>query len=334
MKNNKNISRPSPRSSHSLAATLVAALTAALCTGCASVKDAGSNPPALPANQTADTANVSPAQYKAGTPQAVLFETLNAMRVQCGFPAYTENLALDAAAQAHSAYMVVNDGTVVDSEVPLAKGFVGATYAERAAKYGFPSGSVGVGGVANSYMRSTELTDEQYGQAVLAGWVSGVYHAFVVASPLTQIGIGWGKITLGAYPKVLSDLTVSNLQPIAGDLPLTFPCEGSTGVPHTGFGETPTPPGTEGAWGSPIALSGSPWDVLRLTTGTMTDASGRVVELELLDSSTDVNHEVEPYAAVAYPSKPLMPLSSYTATIAGTVNGKPFTRHFTFHTGA
>lgn len=310
-----------------LAFTAALAFSAVAC----STTTTHTDTPLLTVPQTAVSANVFPPRYKAGTARATIFARLNAYRQACGFPAYAENQTLDAAAEAHAKYMAANAMAVTDVQSLAGVDFTGTTYAARAARFGYPD--VGVGGVSNSILTTVDRTDDEYGRALLDGWLSGVYHAWLVASPLTELGLGSLKTQTNGMPKVLANVTVAYLQNLPGNLPLTFPCQGTSGVPYGASGESPAPPDTAGSWGTPIAVSANPNDTVRLTAGSLTSLDGSRLNLELLDSSNDKNHEVEPYSAVAYPTRPLLPDTTYSVTLTGTVNGKAFTREFTFRTG-
>jgi uncharacterized protein YkwD len=317
--------RPLARASSTL-------LALALLGACSSNEPPSSLLPVGP--QTPTTANVVPARYPPASMPARWFAALNRYRTQCGFPAYIENLTLDQAAQAHAEYLALNDFQAPDLESATGKRFVGETYAKRAAHFGFPVGMAGVGGVANVAHSTRERSEVESADDLFNGWISGVYHAWIVASPLTELGAGWTQTIIHGTQYALGNLTVSDLQPMTGDLPLTFPCEGTTGVPYAARGEQPEPPHTHGIWGAPIAVSGNPLDIVRLTSGSMQDAAGHPVALELLDTSNDATHDILKYMAVAYPPEALQPDASYTVTLTGTVNGVKFVRHFTFRTGA
>ncbi|MEX3969880.1 CAP domain-containing protein [Paraburkholderia caribensis] len=284
-----------------------------------------------PASPT--TGNVATPQYAANSAEQTIFTTLNQYRQQCGFPALTENTLLDKATASHTNYMAQNNA-VTDTETAGKAGYTGSTYSDRAAAVGFPSASVAVGGVSNGFWTTPALTEAGYGQNLLYGWVSGVYHIATVVWPVTQIGVGYTETTFNSAPQAWGALTLANLQPVISNGPLTFPCQGTTGVPYKALGETPTPPNTSGAWGTPIGVGGNPQDTIVLQSATVADTStGTPVAVQLLDSSKDPNKLIPAYEAVAYPTSPLSPNTSYAVTVTGTVNGTPFSRSFTFTTG-
>jgi uncharacterized protein YkwD len=294
--------------------------------------NSGSSSNSNSSTPTVNTGDVSTPQYAANSAQVAVFQLLNQNRQQCGFPALTENTVLDQAAQAHADYLAANN-LVSDSEVQGNPGFTGVTYTDRAAHFGYPS-SVGAGGVSAGYYSTTTLTETQYGEQMLYAWLSGVYHIGIATWPASQIGVGWNETPYNGYPNVHAVLTLAHIQSITGSLPLTFPCQGTTGVAYSSIGEMPAPPNTSGNWGTPIAVAGNSNDTVVLQTGTITDpTSGAVVNLQVLNAASDPNKELPSYEAVAYPTTPLKPNTTYSVSLTGTYNGAAFSRNFTFTTG-
>ena len=282
-----------------------------------------------PPAQTVTGTQTTP-QYGSTSAQLAAFNTLNQYRTQCGFPALSENTVLDTAAQAHAAYMSTN-GVVADSETAGKTGFTGVTYQDRAVAAGFPNQYVG--GVSGGYYTNATLTDAQYGQQHIIGWLSGVYHIAAGVWPSSIVGIGVSKTLFNGFPDVRASMSFDAPKTMPGNMPLTFPCQGTTGVAYSSNGETPAPPNISGSWGIPVAVAANPSDTVVLTSGTMTDNASHTVTLQLLNSSTDPNKLVPAFEAVAYPTAPLQPNTPYTVNLSGTINGTPFTRSFTFTTG-
>ncbi|MFM0027493.1 CAP domain-containing protein [Paraburkholderia madseniana] len=285
-----------------------------------------------PASSTATSSNVTTPQYAAGSAELAAFTLLNQERQQCGFPALVENTQEDLAALNHAKYMSSNGGLVTDTEVAGNTGFTGVTYANRATAVGYPS-NVYVGGVSAGYYTNATLTNTQYGQNLVYAWLSGVYHIGIASWPVTSAGVGVNQITFNGYPQIQGSMIVANLQPMTTSGPLTFPCQGTTGIAYEGGGETPTPPNTSGAFGTPVSVTGNPSDTIVLTSGTMTPASGPVITLNVLNSASDPNKLLPAFEGVAYPTSPLSPNTTYTVSINGTYNGTAFSRNFTFTTG-
>ncbi|GAB6852607.1 CAP domain-containing protein [Paraburkholderia kururiensis] len=285
-----------------------------------------------PATQTATSGNVPTPQYAATSAQLAAFNLINAQRQQCGFPTLVENTTLDQATAAHAAYMGLNGGTITDSEASGSAGFTGVTYNDRAVHFGYPNGTSSIG-VSGGFYTNAKLTETEYGQQIAYDWLSGVYHMSIGVWPTTNIGLGWNETTFNGFPEIQASAMATTLQAMPGTMPLTFPCQGTTGVPYSSGGESPTPPGTSGNWGMPVAVIANPSDTVVLSSASMTDTSSHTVTLQLLDSANDPNKLLPAFEAVAYPASPLSPNTTYTVSITGTINGTNFSRTFTFTTG-
>ncbi|AMU04608.1 serine protease (plasmid) [Burkholderia cenocepacia] len=291
-----------------------------------------SNPPSTSVPGTVDTP-----QYAAGSAQLAAMNLLNQYRTQCGFPALKQNTVLDQASQAHAQYMGLNNG-VTDSEVSGSQGFTGATYADRATHFGFPSSAIGAGVSGGFAVTSNGFSQSIAGTGFVNSLVAGVYHLSAVMYPTELAGFGeyetqsvvQGTTVTTAWQSI-SLRNTSTVQ--LASSPLTFPCQGVTGVPYASRGETPTPPNVSGMWGTPIAVVGNITDTVSLSTATLTSGSGQIA-LQVLNATTDPNKLVQQNTAVAYSTSPLSPSTQYSATLTGTVNGQPFSRNFTFTTGS
>ncbi|MFX1767954.1 CAP domain-containing protein [Paraburkholderia sp. A1RI-2L] len=297
----------------------------------ASAPGAASSP--APASSPVTGTQTTP-QYAANTAPLAMFNQVNAYRQQCGFPAVQQNTVLDQAAQAHAMYLGLNS-VVSDTETAGQQGFTGVSYLDRAVHFGFPSAAIG-GGVSANYYTNSTLSETQYGQNLVYAWIAGVYHAPVLLTPVTTMGVGEYETAIGGFPAAWGSLSLLNpsMQQVTTSGPLTFPCQGTTGVPYKDAAESPTPPNTSGAWGTPVVVMGNATDTIVLQSGTMTDPSGNVINLQLLDSANDPNKLIQPYEAVAYPATPLAPNTTYTVNVTGTMNGNTFTKPpFTFTTG-
>lgn len=326
----------------SISAMASAVLLAACGGGGGSTGGSSASTSAAPA-KTASSANVATPVYAASSVQLAMFQTVNAARQQCGFPAVLENTTLDAAAANHATYMVDNSGTVTDAEVSGNPGFTGVNYTDRAQAVGYPA-NVGVAGESAGYYTTATLSNTTYGINLATAWISGVYHSYVAVQPYQEIGFGTGQLIYNGqtdpiyngFPIVVAANSMAGNVPLAGNLPLTYPCQGTTNVPYGYGGEIPSPPGTTSGvnWGPTVALAGNASDTIRMTSGTMTDTSGNVIALQVLDSTTDPNKILPANAGSVYPLTPLQPNTTYSVSIKGTYNGAPFSRTFTFTTGS
>ncbi|MDN7500731.1 CAP domain-containing protein [Burkholderia gladioli] len=285
---------------------------------------------------TAVPGTVDSTQYPAGSAQLAALNLLNQYRTQCGFPALKQNTVLDQASQAHAQYMGLNN-LVSDSEVSGNQGFTGATYADRATHFGFPANAIGAGVSGGFAVTTNGFSQSIAGTGFVSSLLAGVYHLSATMYPTDLAGFGeyetqsvvQGTAVTTAWQSLsLRDTSTSQLS----SAPLTFPCQGVTGVPYASRGETPTPPNVTGMWGTPIAVIANTTDTVTLSTALLTSGSSQVT-LQVLNASSDPNKLIPQNAAVAYPTAPLTPNTSYSATLTGTVNGQPFSRNFAFTTG-
>ena len=296
-----------------------------------------------PAPAPASTVPVGTTQttptYTEGSAQAQIFASINAYRAQCGFPAYQQNTILDQAATNHADYMIANGNVITDDEVQGNPGFTGATGQDRANALGWPTDVFAGASDAGAIYTNATLTQAEYGRSMVDAWSAGVYHQATIGFPASLIGVGVAQTTLNGFPEVLggvelaeSSTTIANVT--TANNPLTFPCQGVTGVPYEEVSEEPTPPNTSGAWGTPITVMGNPTDVIALSSATMlATGDSDPITLNILTKANDTTGLIGQYQAVAYPLAPLLPNTTYSVSLAGTVNGVSFTRSFTFTTG-
>ena len=293
----------------------------------ASVTSQPTSSPA-PTSTSGTNGTLATPQYAAGSLELAAFNQINAMRQQCGFPALKENTLLDQAAANHLQYMVDNQYYGHD-EVSGNRGFTGVTPQAQANNIGY----LGQAG--------QELADQSPGSAngvnAIYGLMSVPYHEAGFLYPYTDIGITQGPF--GANDAFLADIGASN-PAIYSSAPLTYPCQGTTNAVYqsAAAGEAPVPiingQTVQFPIGTPVAIVGNASDTIALSGGTMTTPGGSVINLDLLDSATDGNHEISSFAAVAFPASPLQPNTTYSVSLTGTDNGTPFSRNFSFTTGS
>ncbi|NIE81907.1 MULTISPECIES: CAP domain-containing protein [unclassified Burkholderia] len=277
------------------------------------------------------------AQYPAGSAQLAALNLLNQYRTQCGFPALKQNTVLDQAAQNHAKYIGLN-GVVTDTEVSGNQGYTAASYTDRAVLAGFPSNAIGIGasGAGNAVFTSNfnaPLAGQQFVNALLGG----AYHAVIATFPVDNAGFGEfeTQAASGSFTFTESWQSISmysnQTQPIQNS-PMMFPCDGVSGVPYRGIGEIPTPPNVSSSgWGTPMPVMGNLTDTVVIQSASVTGPSGAVA-VQILNSDTDPNKLLGKYQAVAYPTEPLLPNTTYSATVTGTINGKAFSRTASFTT--
>lgn len=278
-------------------------------------------------------------QYASTSAQLAAFTLINQYRQQCGFAAFQENTVLDTAAQNHAKYEGLNSA-VTDEEDSQKSGFTGVSFADRATDAGFPS-SVAVGGASGggNAVFPADFVAAKAGEQFASDLLGGVYHVIVAGYPANIVGLGEyeTQATVGAYTYTDSwqSLTFALDQTrTISNAPLSFPCSGATGLPYREVAEIPTPPNVSATGaGQPLAVFGNPTDTIVIQTATLTDNSGNQVALQILNSSTDPNKLVPAWEAVAYPTSPLSPNTTYNATVTGTINGTAYSRTWSWSTG-
>jgi hypothetical protein len=289
-------------------------------------------------NQTVTGAQTTP-QYASNSAQLAAFTVLNQYRQQCGFAAFQENTVLDTAAQNHAKYEGLNN-IVTDDEDSQKSGYTGVSYSDRATKAGFPNSVfvTGASGGGNAVFPA-DFVATTAGQQFAYSLLSGVYHVIVTGYPANLAGFGEYETqqAQGAYTYTtsLQSLTFAFDQTQSvSNAPLTFPCSGTTGLPYRNVAEIPTPPNVSATgWGQPLAIFGNHADAVVIQTATLTDNSGNPVALQILNSATDPNKIIPAWEAVAYPTSPLSPNTTYNATVTGTINGTAYSRTWSWSTG-
>ena len=293
----------------------------------ASVTSQPTSSPA-PTSTSGTNGTLATPQYAAGSLELAAFNQINAMRQQCGFPALKENTLLDQAAANHLQYMVDNQYYGHD-EVSGNRGFTGVTPQAQESYVGF------VG--QNGGQELSGLSQGETGADAIYGLMSVPYHEAGFLDPYTDAGFvhgPWGNTNV-----FLTDLGVSSAPAIYSSAPLTYPCQGTTNAVYqsAAAGESPVPiingQTVQFPIGTPVAIVGNASDTIALSSGTMTTPGGSVINLDLLDSATDGNHDISSFAAVAFPASPLQPNTTYSVSLTGTDNGTPFSRNFSFTTG-
>ncbi|CAB3805100.1 hypothetical protein LMG28688_06112 [Paraburkholderia caffeinitolerans] len=288
------------------------------------------------------TGTQSTPQFAATSAQLAAFNLLNQYRQQCGFAELQENTVLDTAAANHAKWEGLNN-TISDSEQSGQNGFTGGDYQARATSAGFPS-TVSVGGASGggNAVFPADFVAATAGQQFVYGLLGGVYHNVVVGYPANIVGFGESETqaTVGSYTytdswQSMSFASTQATPQTTGTGPLMFPCSGATGLPYRIVAESPTPPNVSGTgWGQPVSAFGLKLtDTVTIQSATLTDTSGNVITLQVLNSTTDPNKMIPAWYATAYSTSPLTPNTTYTATVTGTYNGTPFSRSYPWSTG-
>jgi uncharacterized protein YkwD len=289
-------------------------------------------------------ASVPPDTYGAGSEGRQAFELLNAERGRCGFGLVAQHAQLDAAAQAHADWQILNN-QLSHTELAGTPGFTGVTPLDRVSAAGYVAAGVG-----------EEISSLFYTGSIAGTGVFGVrallalpYHQLGMLGGYRDVGIALrGSDQLGTTasrgPRTVQQFNfgftpAAGRQEPASDQVLTYPCEGTAGVFYEITNETPNPvPGRDlraSPLGPGVVVAVRSGKTLTISSATMTTLSGRTpVALRApLTKASDPNAMLAAHQAVLIPDASLMPNTSYTVNVAGTNDGMPFEKTFNFSTG-
>lgn len=324
----------------SMAATLIAAGALVGCGG-----GGGPSPstntaaqPTSPVVASNLVLSVPTATYAGETAKA--YALLNAERSACGFGLLTQNAQLDAAAQSHADYLILNK-TSGHSEVSGTPGFTGVIPFDRAKAMGYAAGGV-------SEVASAELAGMAgAGEHAVRRFLSAPYHMAVVLAGLRDVGMSIRNpsdigSTSTSAPVVFNFgyLSSVGMQAMASGEVRTYPCDGSVGVFPSLRGESPNPvPGRDlgvNPIGAPIMVVGRPEATVAITNATMMKiATGATIALRApVTAANDPNGALLIGFSYVAPEAPLEPYTRYQVTVNGTNDGIAFSRTFPFTTGA
>ena len=92
-------------------------------------------------------------------------------------------------------------------------------------------------------------------------------------------------------------------------------------------------PANFGAGGQAIVVTAPNYEVLVITSATMSAVGGGVVPTQIVTAANDPNKYLQPQHAFIIPPSALAPNTTYRVQITGTAAGVPFTKDFTSTTG-
>ena len=254
-----------------------------------------------------------------------------------------QDTRLDSVARGHADWLLVNNYSG-HFQVAGTPGFTGVSPADRAQTAGYPAMSItdenagstgGVGSIAGR------------GAHAVRSLLAAPYHLAGLVSGAREIGIAIRNDTLAGStngPRTVEQFNLSvpvgsSAQLPASDAVLTYPCEGTTGTAYRLAGESPNPiPGRDlsvSPIGHPVYVYARPSSTVVVTSASMIAASTGL-PVTLRAPFSQVNDPAGIYSGnqvMVMPDAALSQSTSYQVNLAGTINGAPFTRTFTFLTG-
>jgi hypothetical protein len=259
------------------------------------------------------------------------FHRLNELRAQAGLGLFTQSVALDSMAQAHTNWEVANS-VISHVETEGTPEFFGATLNDRFNLVGYLSNF----GTETLAWGPNAIEDVN----VL---VNLFYHREAMLSPeLVDVGIGYSSAWVNGGHPAAFDLAVPALDPIrklgqgmrAATEPLViWPVDGSEGV-YTQMGNeipNPVPNVAVTLLGTPITVNADYWKSIKVDSFVLKTAAGELVDCVLLTADSDPNALVFSNFAGLVPLSKLERSTTYDVKFSGSVDGEPIVRiwHFT-----
>lgn len=257
------------------------------------------------------------------------YNWINYRRVQAGVPALTRNAVVDVAALGHANYLRLNN-LVSHTQTPGKPGFTGATLLERltAAGYSFNRNA------AYAYGEVISGTSSSSGFYMAEELITAIYHRFVIFEPrFKESGTG-ASTSSGGYAYFTADFTANNgYGPglASGGLAI-WPYAGQTAVPARFLSdyEAPDPVPGRNEVGYPISVHANINAVLTVGNFTVQPHGGAALQVQRLTAATDA--DTPRSAAAIVPLAALAAATTYDVSFAGTVDGVPVTRTWSFST--
>lgn len=279
--------------------------------------------------------------YSAGSEESNTLALLNQERGRCGFGLLKQNAKLDQSAAAHAAYLVQNSLLHGHREDPALPGYTGQNETERAAAVGYllnPVSAV-LATLSGPPVAASTLTST--GQ--VRGLFASPYHLLSILESVSNVGIGHRKKngTDGVERRALNITMgrVEGVNDLDASQAYSYPCEASTGVNAGLADETPSPIPANlvqdfRLYGGPIAVKVRTGRVLVVTSATITPtAGGAAVAVQILSQANTPRPDLmRANDAYLLPLSVLQPGTSYTVQLAGTNDGQPFSKSFSFTT--
>ena len=313
-------------------------ITAAVLAACGGGADAPATVPVtVPAALAPEAA--APA-YSAGSEESNTLALLNQERGRCGFGLLKQNSKLDQSAAAHAAYLVQNSLLHGHREDPALPGYTGRNETERAAAVGYlnPVSAV-LATLSGPPVAAGTLTST--GQ--VRGLLASPYHLLSILESVSDVGVGHRKkVGTDGVERQALNITMGRVEGV-NDLDASqaysYPCEGSTGVNAGLADETPSPIPANlvqdfRLYGGPIAVKVRTGRVLVVTSAIVTPTAGGPALAAQIVSQANTPRPDLTRANDAYllPLSVLQPGTSYTLQLAGTNDGQPFSKSFSFTT--
>jgi VCBS repeat-containing protein len=279
--------------------------------------------------------------YAQSSSEAQVLHYLNGQRARCGMGKLTQDTRIDAAAKAHALRQLANNATG-HIESPSDIGFTGIAPADRMRSAGYPLWSFSKAGSGQVHAASEVIGYYPTALASMRALLAAPYHLATAVAQYRDVGIAFE--TTPAAQRVRSALVLNfgvqsgvaaYQQSMPGSL-LTFPCEGSTDL-APGFTESIDWRGGQGAGqgGAPLVVMAPNFESVKVSSAQLSGPDGVPVPVHVLSRDNDPQRMLATDSvALVIPHADLVPDASYSWSVQGMIAGVPFSRSFSFRTGA
>lgn len=296
---------------------------------------------------TSDSSTLSPSAATAATndpsaPQATGdtatdgFNWFNFRRAQLGLAAMTRNGKIDVASLGHSNYQKINN-VITHEQTQGNSGFTGVQVSDRlaAAGYALPHDNYAYGEVISS-------TSSTSGFKAAEDLIAAIYHRFLVFEPMfKEAGAGAASVN-GGSTYFTSDFAAIGLDAgLAHAGVVTYPFPEQQRVPVNFFSdnESPDPVPDRNEVGYPISVHANIVSTVLVDSFSVRPRGGADVPVQLVVGAANpktpavaVDSHASPSAAAIIPLSPLAHGTTYDVQFAGTIDGVPVSRSWSFTT--
>lgn len=253
---------------------------------------------------------------------------INYRRTQAGLQTVTREAQLDRAAAAHAAYQQLNN-LITHDEDPSRPGFTGVTATERLRAAGYPLDTQ-----AQADGEVIAATAEADGFAAAEGLLGAIYHRYLMLEPRFDLaGAGDAHRGGGYYWLNVNFVALRSSagQPAGRVVVWPLPDQRSVRTRVSSDQETPDPVAGRDTVGYPVSVHAPLGTRLLVSRFTIREQGGQVaLKTAQLDSSSD--RDTPPSAAAIIPLTRLRSGVLHEVEFAGSVDGVPVERRWSFTT--
>ena len=278
-----------------------------------------------PPQSTGDAATgVTEEEADGSRPQSTgdsVIDRVNTWRAIAGLPGIAMNAELMRAAQNHASYYIANAGHPSMAQIGV--------HREQAGRPGFTGESIHDRAKAAGYAGSWIDEDINFSTDAVDNvdlFVTTVFHRFALLHP-SSVAVGYGIASGNGREITVINIGLDRSHQPGVDLPAVYPAPGQGGVPRLWYAyESPDPaPGLPRPVGSPLTVSFLLGQNVEWGPVSLAPANGGPVEVVVVESRWRRSIGITPV-------RPLLAGTEYFAAVSGAVDGRPFSRTWSFTT--